>query len=273
MATIPDLPGFARLIIALDPWLDQIVIIGGWAHTLYRLHPRAQKLEFAPLMTLDADIALPRKLPRRAPGIRELLVANGFQEDFRGDDKPPATHYRLKDEAGGFYAEFLTPLVGGDLTRSGKRKATAQVAGVTSQQLRYLELLLQRPWLVELDPGEFRVQERKAVQIANPVSFLAQKLLIYKGRDQADRAKDILYIHDTLQVFGPRLQELRDEWTGHVLPQIHSNTARTVAKASQWLFAEMSDAIREAAMIAVDRRLSPEGVRESCCYGLEQIFT
>lgn len=74
MATTPDLYGFARLVTALDPWLDQIVIIGGWAHRLYRFDPRAQKLEFAPLTTLDADIALPPKLPGRAPSIRELLL-------------------------------------------------------------------------------------------------------------------------------------------------------------------------------------------------------
>jgi hypothetical protein len=33
----------------------------------------------------------------------------------------------------------------------------------------------------------------------------------------------------------------------------------------------MTDVIREAAGIAADRRLSPEGVRESCRYGLQQI--
>lgn len=137
MAAPPDIAGFGRLITALDPWLDQIVIIGGWAHRLHRLDPRAQKVEFAPLMTFDADIALPSAVPGRTPSIRELLVANGFEEDFRGDDIPPATHYRFGDEAGGFYAEFLTPLTGGELTRGGKRKVTAQVAGVTSQQLRY----------------------------------------------------------------------------------------------------------------------------------------
>jgi hypothetical protein len=40
----PELVPFARLIEALDPWLGQIVVIGGWAHRLYRLDPRAQNL-------------------------------------------------------------------------------------------------------------------------------------------------------------------------------------------------------------------------------------
>jgi hypothetical protein len=63
MALAPDIAGFSRLITALDPWLDRVVIVGGWAHRLYHLHPSAQTLDFAPLTTLDADVALPPTLP------------------------------------------------------------------------------------------------------------------------------------------------------------------------------------------------------------------
>jgi hypothetical protein len=91
MALPPDIAGFSRLITALDPWLDRVVIVGGWAHRLYHIHPAAQKLDFAPLMTLDADVALPRTLPAQTPTIREALVSHGFQEEFRGNDMPPAT--------------------------------------------------------------------------------------------------------------------------------------------------------------------------------------
>lgn len=53
---------FVRLIVALEPWLTQVVIIGGWAHRLYRLHPNAQHVEYLPLTTLDTDIAVPPRL-------------------------------------------------------------------------------------------------------------------------------------------------------------------------------------------------------------------
>jgi hypothetical protein len=100
MALSPDIAGFSRLITALDPWLD-----------------------FAPLLTLDADLALPSTLSAQTPTIRDALVANGFQEEFRGDDKPPATLYHLGDKYSGFYAEFLTPLTGSESREpaSGKR--------------------------------------------------------------------------------------------------------------------------------------------------------
>jgi len=39
---------FSRLVIALEPWLEQVVIIGGWAHQLYRRHLAAQELEYPP---------------------------------------------------------------------------------------------------------------------------------------------------------------------------------------------------------------------------------
>jgi len=31
MALEPDIAGFSRLITALDPWLNRVVIVGGWA--------------------------------------------------------------------------------------------------------------------------------------------------------------------------------------------------------------------------------------------------
>jgi len=61
-----DLKSFAGLVDVLAPWLDQVVIVGGWAHRLYRLHTLAQPLEYEPLATLDTDVAVPDKLPQLA---------------------------------------------------------------------------------------------------------------------------------------------------------------------------------------------------------------
>jgi hypothetical protein len=105
-----DLKSFALLMDALAPWLEQVVIIGGWAHRLYRFHPFAQPLDYEPLATFDTDVAVPIELPRHGQGIRERLVTNGFTEELLGGTKPPAIHYRLVTGGAGFYAEFLTPL-------------------------------------------------------------------------------------------------------------------------------------------------------------------
>src|SRR5215467_2403685 len=94
--------------------------------------------------------------------------------------------------------------------RNSKRKATTEVSGISSQLLRYIEMLMISPWKVELgkDSG-YPFSPKRKVQIANPASFLAQKVLIHSEREFRDRAKDLLYIHDTIEVFSESLEELR----------------------------------------------------------------
>lgn len=255
---------FSRLVLALQPWLAQLVIIGGWAHRLYRRHPAAQELDYPPLMTLDTDVAMPLNLPAEENAIRSRLLAHGFAEEFMGDERPPATHYHLRDEASGFYVEFLAPLVGGRYDRKGKRKTTAEIGGVAFQRLRHVELLLHHPWSIEF--------ESDRIFIANPVSFIAQKVLIQKERGREDRAKDVLYMYDTLQVFGSRLPDLQELWRRHVASQLHTRNARIIRKASEVLFASVSDDILRAARISDQRQLSPESIREACHSGFAQVF-
>ena len=177
------------------------MLVGGWAHRLYRLDPRARKLAYPALTTLDGDVAVPPKL-KKEPAVRRRLLEAGFKAEFAGEDHPPATHYHY-EKGGGFYIEFLAPLVGGEYDRHGRRKATREVAGVSSQLLRYIEILLVSAWKVELgEESGYPLSPKKIVQMANPGSFLAQKILIHDQRDHKGRAKDLLYIHDTIDIFG-----------------------------------------------------------------------
>lgn len=49
----PELDGLSKLLEALDRWLPRNVIVGGWAHRLYRYHPLAQAVQYEPLFTLQ----------------------------------------------------------------------------------------------------------------------------------------------------------------------------------------------------------------------------
>jgi Nucleotidyltransferase len=268
MNGVNDRESFERLVTALAPWLDHVVVVGGWAHQLYRLHPHAQELEYLPLMTLDTDVAVPAKLPVGEHDIRERLLAHGFTEELFGDSRPPATHYRLGGGATGFYAEFLTPLIGSQYDREHKRKVTMDIAGVISQQLRHIELLLHHPWSIDFESDALTAK----IQVANPVSFLAQKVLIHHKRQREDRAKDILYMHDTFEVFGARLPEMQELWRDIVSPELNPRGIRTVSTASEALFGNLSDDIRRAAAISAERGLSPEDIWEACRYGFTQVF-
>ena len=249
------------------------MIIGGWAHLLYRLDPSAQALDYVPLRTLDTDVALPAQLSVSGQEIRERLLANGFFEQRFGDDKPPATHYGLLEARTGFFAEFLTPLKGSEYHRRGERKATKRIAGVVSQQLRYLEILLRAPWRIDLDRSNgFPTAGRRTVQVANPTAFLSHTVLVHQRRSRAKFAKDILYIHDTLEIFGARLSDLNREWHEQVRPSLHVRAVSAVERGANKLFGEMNESVQEAGRMTGGRGLSPEAIREACHFGLEQVF-
>src|SRR5262245_33128688 len=175
-----DFAAFARLLDALRPWLGQLVIIGGWAHRLHRFHESANSPSYMPVQTKDADIAISLSAPLQGD-ISAALKAANFQEEFLGDHTPPVTEYRLGDEKDGFFAEFLVPLYGNGLKPDGQTDATVAKAGVVAQKLRHLQLLLVSTWVVQVTPKiGVPVQSQMGVTLPNPVSFIAQKLLIQK---------------------------------------------------------------------------------------------
>lgn len=265
-----DLAAFARLADALRPWLEHLVIVGGWSHRLYRLHELAAAPGYSPLLTKDADVAIPRAL---GGNIRAALASAGFEEVLVGEHTPPVAEYRLRDGTEEFFAEFLTPLAGSGVTRKGTSDATVVSAGVTAQKLRHLDILLVRPSTVRLDDRSgFPIEPPAEVRISNPVSFIAQKLLIRAARPPRKRAQDALYIHDTLELFGARLDTLRAMWLDDVRPALSATTARTVERLGREQFDEVDDILREAARIPLNRSLTPVRIRDDCVYGLEAIF-
>ena len=270
-----DLAAIARLVDALRPWLDHLVIVGGWAHRLHRLHPEARVPAYRPLRTRDADVAFSPADPL-AGDIGAALRAAGFRAELSSDHRPPVTQYRLGDEGDpdrGFYAEFLAPLRGSGVRRDGTEDATVARAGVTAQKLRYLDLLLIRPWAVRLDAAAGAPLPTPAdVRIADPVAFVAQKLLIQSARPPAKRAQDALYVHDTLELFSPALDALQAEWREHLRPTLPAKTAALVERSARELFESVTDVLRAAARIPQDRTLTPERLRAVGAYGLARIF-
>lgn len=267
-----DSTAFPRLIRALRPWLGHLVIVGGWAHRLHRLHPLAGTPTYAPIRTRDVDLALSLRAPLGGD-LRQALQAAGFKPEYSGENRPPVTQYALTDDDAGFYAEFLVPLHGGEVKRDGSPDVTVSKAGVNAQKLRHLELLLVEPWSVQIGPGgEIPFDGPIEVLVPNPVSFIIQKVLIHEKRKPGKKAHDVLYIHDTLELFGAALDELRPIWTDHVRPTMSDKTAKRAEEAAHALFQQVTDTIRDAARIPQDRRLTPGVLRAACDYGIDSIF-
>jgi hypothetical protein len=267
-----DLASLARLLEALRSWLGQVVLVGGWAHRLYRLDPRATVPAYAALRTRDADIAFGER-PRFEGSIAEALRQAGFTEELSGDHQPPVSRYSLGADDQGFYAEFLTPLSGSGVRRNGRADATVQAGGITAQKLRHLDLLLLSPWSVRLEPAEsMRLTAAAEVRLPSPVAFVAQKLLIHQERPSNKQAQDALYIHDTLELFGEELDQLRAEWTASIAPAILPATRAAIQRLSREQFGGVTDVIRSAARIPADRTLDPRRVQAVCAYGLSEVF-
>ena len=264
---------FARLLDALSPWLDDFVIVGGWAHRLYRFDRLARPPAYRPVTTKDADLAFAPNASLTGD-IAAALKAAGFNREFSGDDIPPVTEYRLGTDEQGFFAEFLTPLLGGGIRRDGSADVTVKRAGITAQKLRDLDLVLTAPWSVHVSPEiGVPVQRPVVVKIANPVSFIAQKLLIHGRRKPDKRAQDALYIHDTLELFGAQLPILRAVWREQLRPTLPGKTADTINRSRREQYATVTDVHRTAVRIPQDRSLVPERLQAACAYGLDEIFT
>lgn len=267
-----DVEPIARLMDALNPWRESLVIVGGWAHRLHRFVPGVHLPSYEPLRTKDADITF-STISAPTGDMAGALKRAGFEEELTGDHKPPVTRYRLGKEDNGFYAEFLAPLFGDGKRRDGTEDATVLEAGVTAQKLRYLDLLLIEPITVDLSSASgIPTQIALSVRVVNPVTFIAQKLLIRKSRMPNKQAQDILYVHDTLELFSGEIDALRAMWNDRLKPKINPSIVKKIEDLSHSQFAQTTDAIRNAALIAPGRGLVAENVRAACQYGLSEIF-
>jgi hypothetical protein len=243
-----DLSAFLLLAKALEPYLEHLVFVGGWAHRLFARRPEARSLSFSLLTTEDADIVVHPSLPSTLPPISDLLKSHGFEAEMFGTESPPVTHYVLgrPETPSAFYAEFLSPLTGSEYSRSGASRSTATRAGVSLQQMRNVDLLLVNPWTVYLSAND----PKCTVRIANAMAFLAQKLLIHANSKVKNRSpREILYIHDTLLMFSDRLDLLLSEWPA-IEACLKPRQQRNIEEAYGAMFGRVTDDIRQAAEIA-----------------------
>lgn len=268
-----DLDALGKLVQALAPWRAHLVLIGGWAHRLYRFFPDINVPAYHPVATRETDIAFLNDAPLEGD-IQVALKAAGFNEELTGEHKPPVTHYTLGDSDSGFYAEFLTPLRGRAINRNGVQNATMGKAGITAQKIRQLDILLVDPIVINIGPDQGVPLERSMdIRVPHPVNFIVQKFLIQEDRPPRKQAQDLLYIHDTLEIFGAQLPQLNARWKEIVEPALEDRARATVFKLAQKSFTTVTDTIREAVRIPLDRKLSPEQLQAVCNFALSKILT
>ena len=104
------------------------------------------------------------------------------------------------------------------------------------------------------------------------MSFLIQKLLIRDDRNPKKRAQDVLYIYDTMYVFGGAIEsDLVPAWQS-LAGTLTESQRKSVRAGVGELFTDVNDIIREAATIPTDRKLEPEDMLRLCQNGFDELF-
>jgi hypothetical protein len=184
------LRGFVHALQALEPRLGDIVLTGGWAWYLYRKYLTGEK-NLPGEFTLDMDLVVPRTLASR-PQLDEMLELADFELEMSGDEHPPVSKYSWPStEAPEAVVEFLTP------ARGSGETATLAVNGVVAQQLRFLDLLLDDPVLLDVNEQAESESYIGRVRVPRVGLFVLQKALTFRRRRPRGKMyKDLFYIFD-----------------------------------------------------------------------------
>ncbi len=153
------------------------------------------------------------------------------------------------------------------------------VSGVTPPKLPYASLLNLDPWTLDLTPerGFPIAGDTIAVRVVNPVSYLAQKVLVFSRGDRSreKQAKDVLYMHDTLLLMSARLGDMEGAW-GTLCQEVHTTWVKDLRRIRDEEFVKVTDRLRRAALIAkASGRGDPpdaERIRQVCQLGLGRVF-
>jgi Nucleotidyltransferase len=234
-----------RLLTAIEPYLGEIVLGGGWAPYFYRCYPGISSPSHPALFTFDFDVVVPPVLPVDPAGPMSSLLANGNFAP-RTAIRPPVVIYQHESwqEAGKapVYVEMLTPLRGSEVDRSGEPKYLKKVqTGLTAQCLRYLDLLLYMP--IEMDVarvGELELEASLKVRVPNPATYLLQKALIHGERTGESQRKDLAYIYDVAVLWFRKVDAV-SRWMDAVGGESHE-WRKWVIKGRDVLLSLFSDA-------------------------------
>lgn len=183
--------GFVHALEALEPRLGDVVLVGRWAWYLYRKYLTGER-SFPGEFTRDVDVALPRRLVSESPDLDLLLAESDFDRKMEGTERPPVTRYLWPSTQNAeSTVEFLTPAL------SSGEKATLEIAGIVAQQLRFPDLLLHDPMVLEIEEGSGPARFVGGVRVPRIGLFVWQKALTFSKRhDEQKRNKDLFYMYD-----------------------------------------------------------------------------
>lgn len=194
---------FAKTIISLEPYLNDIVLIGGWVHALYLADANTQD---SPVLTYDIDFSIPQKL--LTEGRRELLdlaLEAGFEID-------PIS------ELDGASLRLTHPgpdnaLIDLDLITEGLTpRAAVQIEGqanLVAQAYPGQKILLENTKVVLAGPEiHDLLSPPRSIRVPVPAAYVLHKALSSGTRvNWLKKAKDLVYLYEIVRhpILGPEV--------------------------------------------------------------------
>lgn len=185
---------FLRVLLALEGYLPNTVLIGGCAAFVYSKYMFGKPLGQAPIYTNDLDLLVENDIPVSRRSILSLLEEAGFAG--RTLESRHTQYFKFESKLGtGFEVEFLTP------TPSREHGETVVVqGGIRAQVLDGLGLLLTHTTNVQISDSSDDVSVDLTVRVPTPGAFVLNKIQSYLDPiGDTDRAKDIYYVFYVLR--------------------------------------------------------------------------
>lgn len=215
--------GLRTVLRELEPYLSELVLIGGWVPYLYRHHGPFGEWDARDTLTRELDVLLDHPLP----ALRDLLDTAGFS--------PEGPAVWVRNAAAGEKIEFLTANTGMGVGRGVPVELRGQ-PGIHVIPLPGLEILRDHTRMFTLPepegglpPLEIRVPLLGAYVINKAATFMQ------RGTRQDDdgnpkAAKDLLYLRDLMAAPARVVDEIEEEITRIAAgSRQHAESVRTAA--------------------------------------------
>ena len=193
---------------AIEPYQNEIVLIGGVAKHWYSNLPGYVNPGFQPMSTIDIDLALPEPLALRGGSTlhQRLMDQQLTMKEILGlDNRSAICRYYLpgitRPTANDPYLECLTPLRGPDRDSPGNPQGPPLVASA----VRFLDL-------VTADALQITVPEIGTLKIPHPFAYITQKTRIRSKRRPDKQAKDQADIFYVVISFRSQWAEWSTKW-------------------------------------------------------------
>jgi hypothetical protein len=201
-------PALRRILRELRPYLDEVVIIGGWVPYLYRRYGGIASWAAGLSLTAEVDVLVDRPLSAgERPTVPEILRASGFHPDS-GVGRGAVW---LGDLAAGERVEFLVPHTG-TAHQQGMVVPIALQGGMGAISLPGLELLRRYRRTLRIPVATPGGDDELQVWVPLLGAYVVNKACTFLRRqahadgDNLKRAKDLLYLRD-IAAAGPEVAD------------------------------------------------------------------